>query len=251
MHDKLYIDRDSTTELRSKQLRITIAADGKAAWVSDELSWRVAACGHTAVIPLRSTALYAHDGDRWIPVFEHASFARQLRAQVDGSLRGKGLKSESVRDVADPLSGVLQRSLAGRADSTQPIADDAELIGPDLDAWYGGSIREAKIGTGPIRAGGAPRRHGRAIGRSRDRVAHWIGNFSADTPGGKVRMRGTFVFEKRDDQWVLAQGHLSQPIDDGDLAIRVFGTALVALDPLRLSCDDGPKLSPKPQAPGA
>jgi hypothetical protein len=202
------------------------------------------------VIPLRSTALYAHDGDRWILVFEHVSFARQLRVQPDGSLRDKMIRSETVRDVADTLSGVLQRGLA--ASGKGVVRDDELLIGPALDdEWHGADVlAKAKIGTGPIRA--EERRVG-TVGRSiaRSTVAYWIGNFDVDTPGGKVRLRGTFVFEKHDGQWVLAQGHLSQPIDDGDLAIRVFGTALVALDPLRLSCDDGRPLTPKPKAPAA
>ena len=117
---------------------------------------------------------------------------------------------------------------------------EALLLGPGLDdEWHGAAIAKARIGSGPIRA--EDRRVG-TVGRSvgRANVAYWIGNFSRRSPrgrsAGKVRLRGTFVFEKRDGQWVMAQGHLSQPIDDGDLAIRVFGTALVALDPLRLSC---------------
>ena len=107
---------------------------------------------------------------------------------------------------------------------------------------------------------------------------------------GKARMRGTFVFERRrlvkveierkrgarpsaraEDEscaappgetpeqkakrlaacpWVLVQGHVSQPIDDGpdlsgerhdivDLATLVFGTALVSPKPLEVTCEDG------------
>jgi hypothetical protein len=52
-----------------------------------------------------------------------------------------------------------------------------------------------------------------------------------------VRLRGTFVFEKRADRWVVVQGHLSEPIDDADLAQLVFGTSLVGDKPLTLTCD--------------
>ena len=62
----LQIQTGTKTQVRSKNLRIHLSHDKQvsAAWMSDELSWRIAMCGRTAVIPLRMTALYAHDGDR-------------------------------------------------------------------------------------------------------------------------------------------------------------------------------------------
>ena len=57
--------------------------------------------------------------------------------------------------------------------------------------------------------------------------------------GGRVRLRGTFVFEKRDGKWLVVQGHVSKPMDDMELAQRVFGTALVSDKPLQITCDDG------------
>lgn len=229
-HDRMYVDRVVGDQIRSNALRVQLAQDRTAAWVSDEISWRIPACGRTAVIPLRVTALFAHDGDRWIQVFEHVSFARPL--QTEGSLRGPAMKSEVVRDVADELSGVLQQSLSGKGG----VASDAFLLGPDLsDEWHGAEVLTAKIGATPPRA--EERRVG-TVGRlvSRATVAYWIGNFTADAPLGKVRLRGTFVFEKRNGAWQLVQGHLSEGVDDDALATKVFGTALVSLTPLRVSC---------------
>ena len=50
--------------MRSKHLDIHLSADRKvtAAWMADDVSWRITQCGRTATIPLRITALYAHDG---------------------------------------------------------------------------------------------------------------------------------------------------------------------------------------------
>jgi len=62
--------------------------------------------------------------------------------------------------------------------------------------------------------------------------------------GGKVRLRGTFVFEKRAGKWLVVQAHVSKPIDDIDLAQRVFGTALVSEKPLQITCDDGSRSAP-------
>lgn len=59
----LGVDRD-VSEVRSKRLEIHLSQDTTAAWMFDEVSWRIKVCGRTAVIPLRVTALYAHDGDR-------------------------------------------------------------------------------------------------------------------------------------------------------------------------------------------
>ncbi len=76
-------------------------------------------------------------------------------------------------------------------------------------------------------------------------IAYWVGNLVADlrlhpgTPASKVLLRGTFVFEKRDGKWVVVQGHISQPIDDIDLAQVVYGTALIWEKPLQITCDDG------------
>jgi hypothetical protein len=48
------------------------------------------------------------------------------------------------------------------------------------------------------------------------------------------------------------QGHVSALISDQDLATFVFGTALVTLNPLRITCDDGsPAAATNPKAPPA
>src|SRR6185312_2240496 len=77
--------------VRSKRLDIHLSADkaASAAWTSDELSWRISFCNRTAVIPLRITALYAHDGDRWVQVLEHLSFGRTPTPSPDGQLVGR------------------------------------------------------------------------------------------------------------------------------------------------------------------
>ena len=74
------VDGSVKTAVRSKRLDVHLSADKpvSAAWMSDELSWRIIACGRTAVVPLRITALYAHDGDRWVEPRpeDHADLAR-------------------------------------------------------------------------------------------------------------------------------------------------------------------------------
>jgi hypothetical protein len=253
----LDVDHAMQTAVRSKNLSIQVAVDQTAAWMSDELSWRIQACGRTAVIPLRITALYAHDGDRWIPVFEHLSFG-WTPTPLDGP-QPKAIKTEVVSgDLRDELSGVLGRGLFRAPHDPQVVAQDpgAMVLGPDAaDEWHGAAVLSAKLPAGKLE----DRRVG-TVGRTpaEATVAYWIGNYIADIPArtvfgaGKVRMRVTHVFEKRrtgsgararacsgdDCRWMLVQSHMSQPISDDDLTQRVFGTALISPKPLQLDCSD-------------
>ena len=139
------------------------------------------------------------------------------------------------------------------------------LIAPDRDGeWHGtDDISRAQLVDGTLAAD--DRRIG-TIGPSvgTSTIAYWVGNFVADLaerPGvkaGKVRLRGTFVFEKRpakpgdvdcsnpksECHWIVVQGHVSKPIDDINLASIVFGTALISEKPLQITCDDGSRSTP-------
>jgi len=271
------------TSVRSKHLQIHLSNDKTvtAAWMSDELSWRVFLCNRTAVIPLRITALYAHDGDRWVQVFEHMSFGRMPMPTFDGSLRGslmvspeedchrpefcpvvdRGLSDELSRQLSALLSaqstrvaltvtgGKSDRGTYGQGYSDPTKPSPTFLLGPDPDGEWDGAtsaVETIRLIDGKIVIEGDRRIGTVGIGRSdKATIAYWVGDLTADlthhpgTPSSKVRLRATFVFEKRKDQWVVVQGHISQPIDDIDLAQIVFGTALIAEKPLQITCDDG------------
>ena len=276
----LYVPPSTATSVRSKRLDVHLSHDhgcGRidpcAAWMSDEVSWRIDACGHTAVIPLRVTALYAHDGDRWVEVFEHLSFARVPQPYYvpssDGGyqveLRGGPMirpREQPIVDrrLADELSGVLQALFSRNTariksvvstDNKHMAEDDPTspaptlMLAPDPDSEWHGDQDVARLATlvdGTLRA--EDRRIGTiAQAGNTPTIAYWVGNFVADLAAhsgiaaGKVRLRGTFVFEKRGSQWVVVQGHLSEPIDDADLAQLVFGSSLVSDKPLQLSCN--------------
>jgi hypothetical protein len=260
----LQVEPGTPTAVRSKRLRIALSNDRQvsAAWASDELSWRITMCGRTAVIPLRITALYAHDGDRWVQVYEHLSFGRMPQPTADGSLRGKEIPEAVVdRDVSDALSrslNALVSAQATRVKTTVAVSgtpDDPTtpagtfLLGPDPDGeWSGGAPESIRLVDGKITL---DRPRVGTIGRSdKATVAYWVGNLIADlrqhpgTPSSRVLLRGSFTFEKRKDSWVVVQGHISQPIDDIDLAQLVWGTALIAEKPLQITCDDGRRSAP-------
>lgn len=284
----LDVDRSTRTSVRSKRLEIHIAADQTAAWMADEVSWRIEMCGRTAVIPLRMTALYAHDGDRWVPVFEHLSFGWPP-TPLDAPLP-KAIKTEVASgDLKDELSGILGRALFRTPRDPAVAAQDpsALVLGPDAgDEWHGALVADARLPAGRLE----DRRVG-LVGRdpAAATIAYWVGNYIADVPArpgygaGKVRMRVTHVFEKRhpwardreaseadscapakdkdkgkdknaDCRWLLVQSHMSQPISDDELTSQVFGTALISPKPLQLDCSDGTNAARVPAAvprPGA
>lgn len=280
----LYLGPGVETDVRSKHLDVHLSEDKpvSAAWMADELSWRIDVCGHVAAIPLRITALYAHDGDRWVEVFEHLSWGRvpmpYFAPGPDGKLvnvlRGaemihKGEDPVVDRKLADELSGVLAALLSRqpqrvaqvvsldpehRAEDNPMLPAPSLLIAPDPDGeWHGdqepahlelvdGTLHAEDRRIGTVGPPGTP-----------PTIAYWVGNFVAQLAqrpgipaGTKVRLRGAFVFEKRDGRWIVVQGHLSEPIDDFELAEDVFGSTLDMSEqdflrkrPLQVNCDDG------------
>jgi len=254
----LDVDKGTPTDARSKRLEIHLSSDQTAAWVFDEVSWRIKMCGRTAVIPFRFTALYARDGDRWIQVFEHMSFGQPATPTRPGQKQPKQIfPAVASRDLADDLSRVLSPVLRRMIDKApRVVGPEGIMIGPDIAAeWHGPEMVQAKLvpGTEPMKL--EDRRVG-IVGRSIDKatVAYWIGNVTADVPArpgvpaGKAHLRATFVFERRDDSWSVVSGHVSQAIEDFELATAVFGTALISPKPLAISCDDGSRPATAPAA---
>jgi hypothetical protein len=197
-----------STEARSKRLEVHLAQDGSAAWAFDEISWRIHVCGRTAAIPLRMTALFAREGDRWVQVFEHLSFGRIAAPSPGGKLRGAQIRSAvASSDLVDELSGVLAQGQfrAARNAAVVSAGPEAMMLGPEInDEWHSADVLASNLAGLGLRA--EDRRVG-VVGAVPDpdlvTIAYWIGNFVATLPArpgiaaGKARLRGTFVFERR------------------------------------------------------
>jgi hypothetical protein len=274
----LRVDKSLKTTVRSKRLDIHLSSDrqASAAWTSDELSWRITFCGRTAVIPLRITALYAHDGDRWVQVLEHLSLGRQPASSADGSLVGRPMADAIIdHNLNDELDHEIIALFSQQSDRVRALVsldpehraeDDPRqpapsfLLAPDPDSEWHGDDDVARIQFADGKLVRIQDRRVGVIGLSvaKATVAYMVANLVVQLQTGMVLLRGTFVFEKRDDKWIIVQGHVSEPISDYELASRVFGTALESVnlesgEALRLTCDDGstPRAAPLPGRPPA
>jgi hypothetical protein len=262
----LATDRTTDLDVKSKKLELHVAADQSAAWVSDEVSWRITACDRVAVIPLRFTALYVRDGDRWSAVVEHLSYGRPLSAEDHA---GFGVPIDpAVADpaIAEALDAGLTPLLLAARPAALDLAPEAFALGPDVwDELRTGSgsdelaatplwPRDLRIEAPSDGAAGASvptsarpgllsgaRRVGLVErGGGKTTIAYWVGTLLAPRPdvdgAQAVRLRATFVFERTGTSWALAQAHLSLPTDDAALAGAAFGGSLAGLNPLRVTC---------------
>ncbi|MBK7539071.1 MAG: nuclear transport factor 2 family protein [Myxococcales bacterium] len=238
----LTIDPAMAQSVRSKHLDVTLAADTSAAWMFDEVSWRLTICGRTLVIPLRLTALYARDGDRWIPALEHLSWGA---APVDLSVLGSSVQSATVsQDIDQALEAAIAPLLQAQipASPSWSKGPDALMIGPDWSQeWRGLELVGKALASGKLEL--EDKRSG-VVGRSTDKatVAYWVGNLRTTGSAPQRRLRASFVFERHLRQWVVVQGHVSAPIDDESLARLTVGSALAGLTPLTVQCQlDDPR----------
>ncbi|MEZ4360527.1 MAG: nuclear transport factor 2 family protein [Kofleriaceae bacterium] len=246
----LTLSPSTPSTVRSKRLRISLAQDRSAAWISDEVSWRIEVCGHTLTIPLRLTALFARDGDRWVMALEHLSTGVDLAAQ--GELMGRSIPpAEASAELAAAVATSVTDALRVPLESSPRISTepDSLLLGPGWfqewrgdegigQRWVDGALAIAQTTDG---GAPAPARRVGAVGRSVDSatVAYWVGNLTATTASqGRARLRASFVLERRNGVWVVVQGHVSAPVDDQTLARAAIGSALVSLEPLVTACDE-------------
>lgn len=224
---RLYADREP--RLLSKNLEVQLAADGSVGWVYDELSYRVSYLGREASIPLRVTSVYVRDLGRWLLAAQHVSYAMRLAESTELAGRGemrapRGFKTGGDEDTAAELLPLVQR-LHGSGDEALAVADGALLVmpgpfelrsadilaAPPLGARDGSEV-EIEIGD-----------HHVALAES-GRVAWLAAILTLRKGDAELGLRATYVFERGQEVgWRLVQGHLSTPLLERQLSLRVFG----------------------------
>lgn len=239
-------------EAKGKRLEMHLSDDLTAAWVFDEVSYRFPGCVvldraggdntyKTAALPLRMTALYIRDGERWVEVLEHLSYPQRIGDLVDhadGPVGGK--LRNGVDPRARPMEApikVLQRALA--VDLTDE--ERAQVFSSDPDALALWPDPEQELRGGAVTAAA-----GLATSFDAEQIAieSWRIGMSPDPTGGvgggsiawaavtikvdvpkvvgddvttvTLRLRATFVMERRTTNgvttWQVVQSHVSSPV---------------------------------------
>jgi hypothetical protein len=241
--------------LRSNDLRVYLSPDASTAWVTDELTACVPACGKQALLPLRLSAVYVRGGDRWVLAVEHLSYpqpAASLIARGDDhatAIDSFVSRRASAPDLANLVPSAIAETVPADREST--FATDGQALawwpdpahelrgaaisgGPSLtDAFDAASITTegARLGIGPQTGPGA--------------IAWWAGMILVKARTGlggennevPLRLRGTFVMRRDPDRWRIVQSHVSAPIDDQTLAHEIAADAKIVDGRIIVPCD--------------
>jgi ketosteroid isomerase-like protein len=224
----------------SKNLEVHLSRDASVGWVFDEVSYRVPYLGRVASIPIRVTAVYVRDIDRWVLAMEHLSYAvpddEVLALAVNG-----GLRAPRALPSAAPSAGlgqllarvVTQVHHGERGERRLSAAEDALVLFPDPGReHHGDAIREAKTLASVYGAGGKVELLERRIALSPGGSVAWMAaNLRVRTTFNDeplaIGLRATYVLENRGSLgWEVVQMHVSVPMEREELDRRVFGEVL-------------------------
>lgn len=231
---------EDVVQIVSHRLELFLSADGSVGWSFDDVSLRMPVCGRIASIPLRVAQVYVRDSERWTLVAEHTAYAQPMGRWLDGAKGPDGAK------VATAIENQLE-SEAAQAALRSALSPDG-----DPDAWDGTAgglavwpdplhvLRNGGARSGPSLAqtlgASAVTVEGLrlALGPTRSVAivsATLLARLDRTVPsddGPKpldVRLRGTFVIERRGETWRVRLALVSTPITVGALVGRTIGAA--------------------------
>lgn len=227
----------------SKNLTVRISRDNTTAWVVDELSYRIPYRGRQAAMPLRYTAVFVRDVERWDLVQEHLSYPLPSRLTRELAAAGALAAPAPMERHGGPALWELVHELlaldaAGRARSkivaaTRDAGEDRLILlhNPSGERRGAGIYTERSLveAFGPgtqIEA-----RDLRVFSAPGNRVAWLAANLTVATQHESkpvvIGMRLTAVLEReKGAAWQLMQAHVSVPIRKEQLSARVFGAGL-------------------------
>jgi len=273
----LDLDGIPLDEVRSKRLEMHLSNDLTAAWVFDEISYRFPGCVvhdadgaedfyKIATVPLRMTAVFVRDGERWVEVLEHLSYPQRIGELVAGA---DGLTGVKLRNGVDPRARpmeapikALQRAVAVDLSSEERarlFASDrgALALWPDPEQELrGGAVVEAaglaasfdaeKIELESWRIGMSPDPTGGVGGGSIAWAAVTLKLTARRVAGDEIetvplRLRATFVLERRDvdgaQVWQVVQSHVSAPVSAPALIGTIAPVGGGSGPPWQRACD--------------
>lgn len=235
-----YADRGA--QVLSKNLEVHVSADNSVGWIYDEVSLRVPYLRRQASIPIRLTAVFVRNIDRWEMVLEHSSYALPVHDLLDAA-RGKKLEpptsidtSYAKRGPGPRLRDIVLRLHNGTIDPRRKLAsDDTLVLLPDPDLELRGKADKEQMFLAKVFSKYNPAEV--TFDDYRIRVAKtgtvaWISaivrvkTIINDEPTSLL-LRGTYVLENRKLKgWEVVQTHVSAPIEEDMLSERIFGEVL-------------------------
>ncbi len=230
--------KDRNPRILSKNLDVHLSRDGSVGWVYDEASFRVDFEGREASIPIRSTALYVRDVDRWVLAAEHLSYeipiSDVLRLAAQGNLTAPArvkIDYGGARERAAPLIGLVGLFVnVGAPDSLAGGRSDTLILLPGQEREFHNTVAPALsslFGDGTTVAVKGFRIE---IAESK-RVAWMLAALSIKTRYNgdaiSIPLRASFVFEREKlAEWGLVQAHISVGLSEEQVGSHVFGVPL-------------------------
>lgn len=224
--------------LLAKNLDIHLSDDASVGWTFDELSYRVQYGGRAASIPIRNTSLFIRDFDRWVLVMEHQSYPTSiddLRARAAARREPIARRFASRHEVAPArelvrLVGLLHNAEPRELSRRFAPGNDTLVLLPDRDHELHGS--DAVGGPSLARLFGPGTTVGLRdyrIGVAKSESLAWMAanlvlRTMVNDQKVDIALRGTYVFQRGRQGWELTQMHVSAPLDERELTLRVFGS---------------------------
>ncbi len=225
--------QDRQPRILSKNLDVHLSKDGSVGWVSDEVSYRVDFEGREASIPIRSTAVYVRDVDRWVMAAEHLSYglpiADILRLATAGELQQAAhLKTDfgGSRKRAAPLLGLVGSFINIGGAEVLAAKETLVLLPGQQQEFHDGDAPALAMLFGD-RSTAALREFRIQFAESK-RVAWILASLAIRTEHNgdtvEVPLRASFVLEREGQgDWSIVQAHVSAPLLESQLSERVFG----------------------------
>jgi ketosteroid isomerase-like protein len=236
--------RELGPTILSKNLDVHLSRDGSVGWIYDEISYRVPYMGRTASIPIRRTALYVRELDRWLLVMEHESYALPVGEIVDlaarGALEPPRRLDRRYRRTEGPSSLLLRviERLQNGSDNyrRQKVSADHEalLLLPHPEGEiYGADVPASSSVAALFGSGASVSLRDYRVFVSPSISSAWIAANLVITTDVRdetveIGLRATYVLENRDKWgWQVVQTHVSAPLAPAELSRHVFGAEVV------------------------
>lgn len=222
---------DLYPQLLSKNLDIHVSSTGAVGWMFDELSYRVPVEGRWASVPIRFTAVFTRDVDRWVLAMDHWSYPRPTAEIAEAAVPVDELAGDrhgSGTNALITLVGRLENGDTRARALGRSLDDRAVLLLPGAEAeFHGADIASAPTLLELFGARGTVGLRDFRIEAARSGDVAWM---AANLVVSRQRapellLRATYVFVHGERGWQVVSEHVSAPVPEGFFEKLLFGEA--------------------------